>query len=80
MIPITSSKTLGKALKQHRKKLALTQSQAGARLNIPQKTISGIESGKAAVRITTLFKYMSALGLEIQLSDRSSGPDKTDLW
>ncbi len=80
MIPITSSKTLGKVLKQRRRELSLTQTEAGSKLNIPQKTISGIESGKAAVRITTVFKYMSALGLEMELNPRGEETDKQALW
>jgi len=80
MIPITSPKTLGKVLRQHRKELTLTQTEAGAKLNISQKTISEIESGKSAVRITTIFKYMSALGLEMELSPRSEESDEQVPW
>jgi transcriptional regulator with XRE-family HTH domain len=80
MIPITSPKMLGKALRQHRLKQGLTQSQAGGKFNIPQKTVSNIEAGLPGVRMASIFKYMSALGLEMQLDYRNKNNRNDGVW
>ena len=80
MIPITSPETLGKVLKQHRKQLGLTQSEAGKKFNLPQKTVSRIESGTPTLQLSTVFKYMSALGLEINLEPRVKQDEEEALW
>jgi len=71
MIPITSPETLGKTLRHYRKELGLSQSEAGRKFNLPQKTVSRIESGIATIQLGSLFKYMSALGLELELDYRN---------
>lgn len=81
MIPITSPETLGKVLRRYRKELGLSQSDAGKKFNLPQKTVSRIESGISAVQLGTLFKYMSALGLEMHLESREKPPAENEaLW
>lgn len=78
MIPITSPQTLGNTLRQHRKAQGLTQSQAGEKFGIPQKTISRIEAGVASVRLETLFRYMAALGLELHLAPREARANQVE--
>lgn len=80
MLPITSPETLGKVLRRYRKDLGLTQSEAGTKFNISQKTVSNIESGLSGVRLETLFKLMSALQLEIHLEPRDKESIEEDLW
>ena len=80
MIPITSPDTLGKVLRRYRKDLGMSQSQAGSKFNLPQKTVSNIESGLPGVRMESIFKYMSALGLEMHLEPRNKPPQNEDLW
>lgn len=72
MTPITSAENLGRVLKMHRKKLGLTQTQAGEKLNLTQKTVSNIESGRPGVPLDSLFRLMSALNLEMQLQPRDT--------
>ena len=79
MIPITSSKLLGKTLREYRKDLGLTQIEAGNKFNIPQKTVSRIESGMSA-NLDTLFKYMSALSVEMHLEPRVKSQNDKALW
>ena len=79
MVPITSAKTLGSTLRKYRKDLGLTQIEAGKKFNLPQKTVSRIESGMSA-NLDTLFKYMSALGLEIHLEPRNKPENNKGLW
>jgi len=70
MTPITSPEDLGRALKMYRKKLHLTQIEAGGKFNLTQKTVSNIENGRPGVQLETLFRLMSALNLEIHLEPR----------
>ena len=70
MTPITSPEDLGRVLKMCRKKLHLTQIEAGGKFNLTQKTVSNIESGRPGVQLETLFRLMSALNLEIHLESR----------
>lgn len=80
MIPITSPETLGKVLRRYRKNAGLSQSEAGKKLNLPQKTVSNIESGLSGVRLGTLFRLMSALGLEMHLELREKASKNEVLW
>ena len=80
MIPVTSPENLGKVLRLYRKNQGLTQVEAGGKFNLPQKTVSRIEAGAAAVRLDTVFKYMSALGLEMHLEPRNRQSDDGALW
>lgn len=80
MIPITSPETLGKVLRSYRKELGLSQSEAGKKFNLPQKTVSRIESGVPTLQLSTVFKYMSAIGLEMHLKPRQQPSDDEALW
>jgi HTH-type transcriptional regulator/antitoxin HipB len=80
MIPITSPETLGKVLRRHRKDLGLTQSDLGQKFNIPQKTVSNIEAGRPGVQLSTLFKLLSALNLEVSLRQRGALDNEEALW
>ena len=80
MIPITSAETLGKVLRRYRKDRDLTQSAAGKKFNLPQKTVSQIESGLPGVQLGTLFKLMSALELEMHLEPRGKPSKDEALW
>ena len=80
MLPVTSPRTLGQALRYHRKKLQLSQTEAGQRINLTQKMVSNIENGVAGVRLGTLFNYMAALGLEIHLEPRDKGVEEEAPW
>ena len=80
MIPVTSPGNLGKVLKLYRKNQGLTQVEAGSKFNLPQKTVSTIEAGTAGIRLDTVFKYMSALGLEMHLVPRNKPSNDEALW
>lgn len=80
MIPVTSPPTLGKVLRRYRKELGLTQSDAGQKFNLTQKVVSNIEAGKEGVQIATIFRYMSALGLEMQIEHRNKISEDAGLW
>ena len=68
---LTSPETLGTVLRRYRKQQGLSQTEAGRRFNLSQKTASNIESGLPGVQLSTLFRLMSALGLEMHLEPRN---------
>ena len=80
MIPITSPETLGKALRHYRKLQGLSQTEAGSKFNLTQTMVSNLESGVGGVQMSTVFRYMSALGLEMSLSPRTKASDEEALW
>jgi transcriptional regulator with XRE-family HTH domain len=80
MIPVTSPKTLGRVLRRYRKDLGITQGDAGRKFNLTQKIVSNIEAGKDGVHVATIFRYMSALGLEMHLEARNKISKDGGLW
>lgn len=61
---------LGQVLKSRRKQLQLTQREVAAKVGLLQAQVSVIESHDAKATVTTLYKALSALGLELVLRDR----------
>ncbi len=60
---------LGKAFRSRRKQLGLSQSEVAATAGLLQTQISVIESHDAKATVTTLYKALSALGLELVLRE-----------
>lgn len=67
---IRSSKSLGNELQNARRATGLTQKQLGSQTNLRQATISSLENGNGGT-LDTLFAVMTALGLELHLTERS---------
>jgi HTH-type transcriptional regulator / antitoxin HipB len=67
---------LGQVLRSCRKKRRLTQRAAGSKVGVRQSQISVIEGHGAKATVETLYKVLSALGLELVLRDIGS-PDAT---
>lgn len=80
MIPITTPKNLGEVLRKIRKEHGLTQHEAGKRFNLPQKTISRIESGIETIQSDSIFRYLAALNLEILLQPRQKIEFDESMW
>ncbi|MEI7788056.1 MAG: helix-turn-helix domain-containing protein [Chlorobiaceae bacterium] len=64
---------LAMVLSGYRKKLKLTQKQAGENVGLFPKTISALENSPDDSSIASLFKLLSALGLELVLKPKSIG-------
>jgi HTH-type transcriptional regulator / antitoxin HipB len=62
---------LRQAIKARRAKLKLAQAAVGAKMGMKQNTISVLEIRTASSRIASLFKVLSALGLEIVVREKS---------
>ena len=69
---ITSPKLLAQALKNARSSKNLTQQRTAEQIGIKQSTVSGFENQPDKARIETLFKLLSALELELHVTDRNN--------
>lgn len=69
---ITSPKLLAQALKNARTDKQLTQQKTAQQIGIKQSTVSGFENQPNKARIETLFKLLSALELELYVTERNS--------
>ena len=69
---------LAQVLRGQRKALGFTQKQVADLVGLFPKTISALESTPDRSRIDSLFKLLSALGLELVLRPRSAVAEPTD--
>ncbi|MFG6137070.1 helix-turn-helix domain-containing protein [Halomonas sp. B23F22_10] len=69
---ITSPEMLAHSLKNARKRRQLTQQATAEQIGIKQSTISGFEHHPERSRLETLFKLLSALELELHVTERDS--------
>jgi HTH-type transcriptional regulator/antitoxin HipB len=69
---ITSPKLLAQALKNARTDKKLTQQETAETIGIKQSTVSGFENQPDKARIETLFKLLSALELELHVTERNN--------
>lgn len=67
---ITDIKKIGEIVKQSRKKQKLTQEQLAAVCGCGRRFIVELENGKATCRIGKVMHVLSALGIELHLSNR----------
>lgn len=69
---------LATVLRGQRKASRLTQKQAAALVGLLPKTISALESDPERGSIGSLYKLLSALGLELVLQPKASPPPRSD--
>ena len=67
---VNSPKTLGNAIKRQRKTKQITQKNAGILFKIEQSTVSSIEQGSEGTRLSTLFRLLAALDLEMVIRSK----------
>ena len=63
---------LGPILRSLRAERGLTQQEAGTKVGLKQSTVSAIESHSGHTSVDTLYKLLSALGLELVVRDKPS--------
>jgi HTH-type transcriptional regulator/antitoxin HipB len=61
---------IGNAIRRARKKRGMSQSELGEKAGLRQETISLIENGNPAAKLETLLAVLSALDMEVQISER----------
>jgi HTH-type transcriptional regulator / antitoxin HipB len=71
---------LGQVLKGCRNKLGMSQGAVGDKVGVRQSQISVIEANGARATVETLYKVMSALGLEIVIRDKGAGTPFGTEW
>lgn len=71
---------LGQVIRACRKKRQLTQSMVGAKVGIRQAQISSIETRGADITVDTLYRLLSALGLELVLRDMHARDTRPTEW
>jgi HTH-type transcriptional regulator/antitoxin HipB len=74
-IIVRTPSAMGAALRRQRKKMRLSQSELGERINLRQATISALEAGTTDAKLSTLMDALSALGLELVVRSRSTASD-----
>jgi HTH-type transcriptional regulator/antitoxin HipB len=63
-------KQLGQILKRCRAQRGLTQLEAGSRVDVKQSTVSAIEADATRARVSSLYKLLSSLDLELVLREK----------
>ncbi|AWN74697.1 helix-turn-helix domain-containing protein [Legionella anisa] len=77
---IHSSLELALLIKNQRKKLKLSQAEVAALVGLKQKTISAIENNPEHMRLSTLFRILSALDLDLKISAKSESNTTNNQW
>lgn len=73
---ISSPDALGEAIRQRRKALGLTQTDAALSCGVGLRFLSELERGKPSVRLDKVLRILQGLGLELTLMARTgSGPE-----
>lgn len=77
-----TAKQIGAIIRRARRNAGMTQSELGAKIGLRQATLSKLERGEPATRLSTLLDTLSALGLETVIDERGrvSARDLEDLF
>ena len=77
-----TAKQIGAIIRRTRRNAGLTQAELGKRIGLRQATVSKLEAGEPATRLSTLLDSLTALGLEIIIDKRgrASHKDLEDLF
>ncbi len=76
---ITSPHRLGRAIRQARKELGLSQDALSKKSGVSRPQISDIESAKCSPRATTLFELLRALDCELLILPQNETSRLDDL-
>ena len=71
-----TAEQIGAIVRRARRNAQLTQTELGNRIGLRQATISKLEAGRPATRLSTLLDTLTALGLEIIIDERGKASIK----
>lgn len=71
-----TAKQIGAIIRRARRNAGLTQTELGKRIGLRQATVSKLEAGQPATRLSTLLDVLTALRLEIIIDKRVSASAK----
>lgn len=74
---IQSPKHLALHIVSQRKKLKLTQAEAGQRVSLKQKTVSGFEIRPEGVTLETVFLILSGLSFDINVMPKDANAESS---
>jgi HTH-type transcriptional regulator / antitoxin HipB len=75
-----SASTLAEIIKDRRRQLGLSQTEASDLVGLSQKTISAFELKPESTKLETFFKILSALNLEIHVVAKEKSNKSTEGW
>lgn len=75
---VYSPKSLGMAIQRQRRAKKLNQEEVGKPFKLVQSTISTVEQGFPGTQISTLFRVLAALDLEMVIRSKKSAMLKND--
>lgn len=67
---VRTPQQLGQALRSRRAKLKLSQTEVGGKSGVKQDTVSTLEIHTPSTTVDTLYKVLSALGLELVVREK----------
>jgi HTH-type transcriptional regulator / antitoxin HipB len=71
---IGSLHDLAAAVRGRRQELGLSQAELASRAHVSRAWVNAFESGKPGAELRLVLALVDALGLELQLGDRTDGP------
>lgn len=77
---LVTSDQLGQLLRSARKQRSLTQTDIANRLGLSQNRVSYLESHAEALSVKQLLAWCAALGLELDLGERSQQTASPVAW
>jgi len=77
---IRSPKEFALLVMSQRKKLKLSQLEVGKLVGLKQTTISAFENKPGSTQLDTLFRILSALNLDVTISEKNELEMKTAEW
>ncbi|MEX1251556.1 MAG: helix-turn-helix domain-containing protein [Hyphomonas sp.] len=77
---VRSPRMAGDIVRKARLAQSLTQAELASRMNVRQATVSKLEGGEPATRMSVFFDAMTALGLELAATERISKGDIEELF
>ncbi|MEL6237282.1 MAG: helix-turn-helix domain-containing protein [Pseudomonadota bacterium] len=77
---VRSPRMAGDLVRKARRARGWSQTELGNRMNVRQATVSKLEAGEPATRMEVFFDALTALGLELVVSDRSGKTDFGEIF
>jgi len=77
---VSFPKQLAIVVRNHRRLLKLSQTEAARRVGLQTKTISSIENQPEAVTLSSFYKLLAALDLELVIRPRNQPLDVEIEW
>jgi HTH-type transcriptional regulator/antitoxin HipB len=72
-----TAKQIAAIIRRARRNAGLTQADLGKKIGLRQATISKLEKGEPATKLSTLLDVLTALGLEIIIDKRGKDSPRT---